>query len=218
MKHDIVMKYITCPYMHIHKILFLFLSFFLNNDRFDPTVGCEILERVNIGYDANAAAYFSSLESGTAMSRCECMASNSVKYTPRSENNPPSNSSGVPTSNAQLSQYSDLRASVIAAVEMEKGVRAIDMAPLPTFIYGEGTLGNPIPINLQTAMHGMQESSSHSNNNSNSNNSSSSSNHNNSNSASSSHSNSSSTSSSNRPTQPAPQHKAYGQHFKAPKP
>jgi hypothetical protein len=157
------------------------------------------------------------------------MASNSVKYTPRSENNPP-NSSGVPASNAsfttttatnnnaQLSQYSDLRASVIAAVEMEKGVRAIDMAPLPTFIYGEGTLGNPIPINLQAAMHGMQESSSHSNNNSNSN-SSSSSNNNNNNGASSSNSNSSSTSSSsNRPTQPAPQHKAYGQHFKAPKP
>lgn len=159
------------------------------NNSYDPTVGGEILDRVNIGYDSNAAAYFSALESGTAMSRCECMASNTIKYTPRASDNNQDNSFG---------QSSQLRASVIASVPMEKGIRAMDMAPLPTYIYGEGMLGNPIPINLQTTMPSNSSSSS-----------------------------SSSSSASTRgeaerapsgPPAAGPNRKAYGLHYKAPKP
>lgn len=150
-------------------------------------MGGVILDKVNIGYDSAAAAYFSALESGTAMSRCECMGMPHI--TSAQFGSDKHSSEVLKNSTTGLSMSEQLRASVIASVVMEKGIRAMDMAPLPTYIYGEGILGNPIPLNLQTTMS----------------------------------SSSSSTSSSSGPTStsshaPPVSKKAYGAHFKAPKP
>eukprot|EP00615_Pteridomonas_danica_P004691 CAMPEP_0114369336 /NCGR_PEP_ID=MMETSP0101-20121206/31599_1 /TAXON_ID=38822 ORGANISM="Pteridomonas danica, Strain PT" /NCGR_SAMPLE_ID=MMETSP0101 /ASSEMBLY_ACC=CAM_ASM_000211 /LENGTH=462 /DNA_ID=CAMNT_0001520145 /DNA_START=5 /DNA_END=1393 /DNA_ORIENTATION=+ len=131
---------------------------------YDPTVGGEILDRVKLGFDSKAAAFFSALESGSAMSRCECMVVSNVSQP----------TSTVDEKIPNKSQKKDIRAAVIDAVIMEKGVRAMDMSPLPTYIQGEGILGNPLPVSAHAAVDNAPE--------------------------------------------PVVSKKAYGNHFKAPKP
>ena len=121
----------------------------MHRGRYDPDFAGEILARANIGYDAAAASLYSALQSGAQLSRYEAMVTTTETFGGK-EN------TGLAS---DLDKCDDPRRAVINGVTMEKGIKPMDMMPLPTWIEGEGNLGNPNPVHPWSA-HANNQSSS----------------------------------------------------------